>query len=232
MASVPLRFLAPQDDDIAALRIYESPLETGSFSMIERVTSIGTYPNYIDEYTTTLASNVNDWFAIAWEDAAGVVGDMSIPVQGATQTLVFMLVDRVKLRDSSLDERIVAQEAEAAISSYYNVMNPFDVDPATVSPKIMSGLTMLTLARAMLTRLFTTATTANKWAAGILSMDTSATKGTTQAATIQKLIDIANTELGLNYSVILLMEEISVGGTPGFKTLKVDDVSRTMIELG
>lgn len=232
MASVPLRFLAPQDDDIAALRIYESPTEAGAFTMIERTTAIGTFPNYINEYITTFASNVSDWFAIAWEDTAGVIGDMSIPIQGSTQTLVFMIVDRVKLRDSSLDERIVAQEAEAAISSYFNVLNPFDVDPATVSPRVMSGLTMLTLARAMLTRLFTSTTTANKWAAGILSMDTSATKTTTQADTIQKLIDIANRELGLNYSVILLVEEIGTGGDLGLKTLKVDDVSRTMIELG
>lgn len=229
---MPLRFLAPQDENIVALRIYESPTQTGTFTMIERVTSVGTYPDYIDRYTTTLATSLSDWFAIAWEDSDGVLGDMSIPIQGGNDTLVFLLVDRVKLRDASLDERIVAQEAEAAISDYYNVINPFDIDPSSVSPKIMSGLTMLTLARAMLTRLFTTATTANKWAAGIVSMDTSATKTTTQADTIEKLIELANTELGRNYSVILQMEELSVAGASGLKTLKVDDVSRTMIELG
>lgn len=231
MATVPLKFLAPQDDNIAALRIYEAPSKDGSFVMIERVTAVGTYPNYIDEYETTLATNANDWFAIAWEDAGGALGDMSIPVQGGTNTLVQLLVDRVKLRDASLDERVVAQEAEAAISKFFNVMNPFDIDPATVSPKVMSGLTMLTLARAMLTRLFTTATTANKWQAGIVSMDQSAVKTTTQAATIEKLIELANEELGTNFSVIFQIEELAVAGASGLKTLVVDDVSRTMIEV-
>lgn len=233
MASVPLDFIPPSDPNIAALRIYEAPAQSGPFTMIERTTLIGTAPNYITRYTTDLAVSSTGWFAIAWEDDSGLVGEMSQAIQGGTSTLVQRLIDRVALRDASLDERIVAQEAEAVISDYFGVLDPYTIDPATVSPKIMSGLTMLAMARSMIARtLTTTASSADKWTAGIVSMDKSTSSGSSSnvADTIEKLLDLANKQLGRNYSVILLMEEIAVADGR-YAQLVAADLSRSIIEV-
>lgn len=230
MASVPLNFLPPQADNIVALHIYEAGAKDGPYVEIERTTAVGTYPNYISDYTTTFATSTGDWFAIAWEDDAGNVGEMSAGVLGGSSSLTQKIVDRVALRDASLDERVVAQEADAVISDYFGVLDPYTIDPATVSPAVISGLTMLTMARAMIAKTLTSSSTANKWAAGIVSMDNSTTSGSSNpTATIEKLIDLANKQLGRNYSVILLMEEIEVAG--GVKQIVAADVSRSIIEV-
>jgi hypothetical protein len=46
---------------------------------------------------------------------------------------------------------------------------------------------------------------------------------------IDKMIELANRELGRNYSRVLLMNELSVAG--GLRQLKSYDVSRAIIEL-
>lgn len=232
MAVVPLKFIPPSEDNIVALRIYEGVSNQGPFNQIERVTSIGTYPNYIDEHETTLAASGTDWFTIAWEDSAGYVGPMSQAVQGGTDTLVGILVARIMLRDSTINEIIAAQEAEAAISEYFGVDDPFSVSPSSVSPRILSGLTSLALARSYITKAIISTSTANaKWTAGIVSMDNSSTSSssTNLAATVKSLLDMANRDLGRNYSVILLMEEITVAG--GFKQIVAADLSRAIVEI-
>lgn len=227
MAKLNLDFLPPTDPDIVKLHIYESPTQTGSFSEIEFATAVGTYPNYISRYTVQNAASVTDWFSIAWEDANGVVSPLSEPIQGGTTTLVQILIDRLMLRDASLNENIIAQEAESAISEYFNVDDPLTIDPTTVSPRILSGLTFMALARAYIARMVT-ASQANKWAAGIVSMDTS-TGTKTSWDNIDRLIEMANRELGRNYSTILFLKEISVAN--GMLTLKSVDVSRSIIEI-
>lgn len=227
VAKLILDFLPPTDPDIVKLHVYESLTQTGSYAEIEFTTSVGTYPNYISRYIVQNAGSVTHWFAIAWEDAAGIVSDLSEPIQGGTTTLVQILINRLMLRDSSLNENIVAQEAEASISEYFGVDDPLSVDPA-VSPRVLSGLTFMALARVYIARMVT-ASQANKWAAGIVSMDTSS--GTNISwDNIDRLIAMANKELGRNYSAILLLEEVKVaGGT--MQQLKVHDASRMMIEL-
>src|SRR5215831_20111161 len=133
--SVSLEFIPPDEPDLKALHVYESPTSTGTFNSIDSTASIGAYPNWITRYTTALATAITDWFAIAWENTAGVVGELSAPLQGGSTTLVSELVNRVLLRDPTLNHIIVGQEAETAIAEYYNVSNPYSIDMSTVTPR-------------------------------------------------------------------------------------------------
>lgn len=228
MASVPLRFTPPEIENVVKLKIWESPTIDGTYSVIEEVTGVGSYPEYISHYTTALATSKNYWFAISWVDDKGADSDLSQPMQGSTETLVGKIVTRVMQRDASVSVNIATQEAEAAISKYFNVIDPFSVNPATVSPSVLSGLVNLTLVRSYLTRIITASGSSSKWVAGIVSMDDSSnTKG--QVANIEALLRLANADLGLQYSVVLLMKEITVAG--GYKRLVASDLSRSIIEL-
>lgn len=222
-----LDFQPPAEPDIIALRVYEAASPNGVFSQIDRTTAVGSYPNYITRYVTPSANVRTDYFAIAWENSAGEVSEMSAPVQGGTTTLVSQIMNRMMLRDPSLNEIIATQEAEAAISDYYGVVDPFTVDPSTVSPKILSGLTNLALARSYMTTLVTSSQ-ANKWAAGIVSMDTSSSAGKS-VDLAKQLLELANNDLGRSFSYVMLMEEISVAG--GFRRLAGVDLTRSIIEI-
>lgn len=229
MASVTLEFLTPTDTDIVALHIYESNAAGGSFTEIETVTAIGTFPNYISTYTTNLAQSATDWFSIAWENAGGVVSPLSQPVQGGTSSLVGIVTDRVMLRDPSLNQNVVEQEAEYAIGEYFNTTTPFSVDVASVSLKTMRGLVTLTLVRSYLSRLITN-TQANKWTAGLVSMDTSSGSQTASDKVLDRLLKMANADLNRNYSAVLLAKELNVAGA--FKqTISDFDVSRGIISV-
>lgn len=214
--SVALEFIPPDEPDLLALHVYESPTSTGTFVEIDSTQTIGAYPNWITRYTTALATSIYDWFAIAWENTANVTGDLSAPLQGGSTTLVSEVVNRVLLRDPSLNHIIVGQEAETAISEYFNVADPYTIDLVTVTPREMSGLTYFTMARSYISRIVTTAVSgSNKWTSGLVSMD--AGTGATKAAwdDIDRLLKAAGIELNRNYSVILLAEEIGVAG--GYK---------------
>lgn len=225
MASAPLSFLPPTDEDIVALRIHEAPTVDGPFVQIERTTAVGTYPNYIDHYTTALAASASNWFSIQWEDSKGALSDLSVAVKGGTETLVHRVTSRVLLRDGTLNEVVVSQEAEAVIQDYFG-LDPYSIDPTTVSYSILSGLVMLTMARSYLMVLYASGS-GMKFTAGLISLDTtSAAKRSLDD--IQKYINAANTALGRTYSAVLLMKEIEVGG--GLKQLVDVDVSRLIVE--
>lgn len=229
MASVPLRFTPPEIEDVVSMKVYESPTMGGTYLEIEEVTGVGTFPGYISHYTTDQATSRNYWFAISWVDSKGAESDLSAPIQGGEETLVGKIVTRVMQRDVSVSVNIATQEAEAAISKYFNVLDAFSVDPATVSPSVLSGLVNLTLVRSYLTRIITASGSSSKWVAGIVSMDDSSqTKG--QVANIEALLRLANADLGLQYSVVFLMKEITVAG--GYKRLTGVDLSRGIFELG
>jgi hypothetical protein len=226
MASVELQFLPPDTEDIITLHVEEAPAPGGPFVEIQSFPA-GTYPDYIYSAVVTNATSADDWFRIRWEDDAGGMTPYSDPVQGGTTTVVSQVMDRVILRDPAIDPLVAGQEAEAAICMVYGVDDPYSVDPTTVNAKELSGLTMLTLARCYVITLVSQGTTA-KWQAGLVSMDhSSSTKQAWDA--IEKMIEYANRELGINYSAVLLMNEITVGG--GYKQLKSWDVSRLLIEL-
>jgi hypothetical protein len=227
MASVPLRFIPPADPGFVTLEIYEAPTKEGSFSLIESVAA-GSYPNYIDHYTTDDAVSGTDWFAIRWVDDKGAVTEMSAPLQGGTETLVGIIVQRMLLRDSLLNENIAAQEAEAAISDYFGVTDPSTIDPSTVSPKILEGLTLLALSWSY-TLNMSASSSVQKFTAGLVSLDSGSSSAVRSQSSIDALLKLANRLLGTNFSTILQMKELKVSS--GYTQLVAVDLSRTMIEI-
>jgi hypothetical protein len=228
MASVFLDFIAPNGTpDLTKLHIFESPSKDGAYTLIETVTAIGTQGNYISSYTTDDATSATDWFVIQWEDSKGAKTPFSAAVQGGTRSLVSEIVARMLLRDSALNEAIAVQEAEAAVSDYFNILDPYSIDPSTVSPRILSGLMNLALARTYISRVITTSDK-SKWVAGLVSLDTSSGQGLT-AASVKALIDLANRDLGRSFSIKLLLEEIEVAG--GFRQIVGWDITRSIIEV-
>src|SRR5262245_35971053 len=103
MASVRLDFTPPGIPDVIELHVEEAPDSGGPFVQIDTADS-GTYPNYISSYTTQLATSTTYWFRIRWETLQGVFTPYSAPLQGGTKTLVQEIVDRVMLRNPSLNE--------------------------------------------------------------------------------------------------------------------------------
>lgn len=226
MASVPLKFIPPDEPGWTTLHILESPTQLGTYTEIESVPS-GT-PNYIDSYTTDQATAVDNWFAIFWTDAKGAKTETSAGVQGGTETLVGVLVQRMLLRDPTINENIAAQEAEAAISSYFVVDDPSTIDASTVNPKILQGLTLLAMAWGY-TVTQATSGTVQKFTAGLVSLDTGST-ATKTTANIDQLLKLANNLLGRNFSMIMRLKEITVAGVTT-SLISTVDLSRTMIEI-
>jgi len=206
MATVRLDFVPPSQAGMVALRIEESSAQDGSFAEIERATAIGAYPNYISDYTTNLAVRENDWFRIRWEDENGAFSPYSGAIQGGTKTLVQEIVDRTLLRNPSLNEIIVTQEAQAAIASYYNTNDPNSILVTDATQVEMRGLTNMTLARSLVATTLATGGSVSGFTAGLVSIKSGATS-TDPTKAIEALIKAANDDLGGNYSIILLMSE-------------------------
>jgi len=218
MASVPLDFTPPIEPDITELHIEEASSKDGPFNEIETVTAVGAYPDYISRYTTSLATALNDWFRIRWKDSKGAYTPYSEPLQGGTTTLVQQIVNRVMLRDPMADENVALQEAEAVISDVFRVDDPYTIDPATVTPKQKSGITFLTLARTYLSSIVTSiaAGTSDSYTAGLVSQSAgtaSQSEISKGLSNIEQLIEWANRDLGLSFSVVMLLEEIEVAGS-------------------
>jgi len=229
MASVYLNFVPPNDvRDLVKLHIYEAPAQAGPFSSIEVVTSIGSPGAYITDYTTTQALSATDWFAIQWENSKGAFSDMSSAIQGGTTSVVSEVVERVLLRDPTLNEQIVAQEAAAVVEGYCGTVTP---DMSTLNYNELSGLTLLTMARCYLVRVASGSGTSASWTAGLLTEKQSTTTATQTLKSIEDLIRVANTWLGRTYTVVALMKEVSVAGGYTSRLTGVD-ISRSLIELG
>lgn len=229
MPSVFLSFIPPDREGFVKLHIYEASSADVNVAAqeIEVVTPVGTWPDYITEYSTSNALSPSHWFSIQWEDDKGVLSDMSDRLQGNSETLVGIITDRVMLRDPAFNRTVVAQEAEAAICTYFNVTDPFSIDPSIVSPKVISGLTYLTMARSYIARIFSTSTAAS-WTAGLVSMKSQSGSAITLDS-VQDLLKFANADLGRSFSYVLLMKEIEVGG--GFKRVAGIDLTRTLVEI-
>lgn len=228
--SVALEFIPPDEPDLFALHVYESPDMAGPFSEIDVTQAVGTYPNYITRYTTQAATAITDWFAIAWENTANVVGELSASMQGGTSTLVSEIVNRVMLRDSTLNPIIVGQEAEIAVAEYFSTNDPLSISPDQASPQVMGGLTYYTMARSYISSAVSSSTTTGgKWVAGLVSLDTSSSSKSSVWDNIENLLRAANRELGKSYSLKLLLAEIEVAG--GYKQIVAADLSRMIIEV-
>lgn len=207
MADVPLNFIPPGEEGVTALLIYESGAQAGPFVPIETVTAVGTYPDYITEYMTSAATAADDWFTISWL-INGIETEMSQPIKGGTTTLVQKIIDRVRDRDRFLSERVVAQEAEAAIQQAFgDNVDPYDSAlVASTSYRKLMGLVYLTMARSyVFGPLAQGSSSVESATMGLVSIKESSS--TTDEKAIQKLLDLANAELGLSTSYVMLMED-------------------------
>lgn len=206
---VPLRFTPPESDDIALLHIWEGSTPTGPFLEID-VTSAGIYPDYIREYVTTQAVMLSDWFAIQWEDNAGVRGNLSAPMQGGTTSLIGELVERVLLRSPDLDENLILQEAEATVSYIYNTPDPYSIDIDTVNRLWLTELANLAYVSASYVTFIDIGANTISYSAGMLSESSGANIKDTLDS-LERLEKRALKRLGIGGSIIASIHERSRG---------------------
>jgi|SRR5215471_2144627 len=211
--SVRLDFTPPTIPDVKTLHVEEAPNSTGPFVEIDSTTAVGTYPNYISYYTTQSATDLNYWFRIRWETSEGVFTPYSGSLQGGTKTLVQEIVDRVMLRNPNLNEVIVTQEAQAVVSEVMGTQDPNSLPVSAATYVQLRGMTNLTLARSLIATYLASGGTVSKFTAGLVSLQTGSTTADPTKA-IEALIKAANDDLGLYYSVVLLMADVesTLGG--------------------
>lgn len=226
--SVFLRFTAPDREDLVKLRIFESVAAEGPWTnVIEEVTGVdlGTYPDYISQYTTNLAASKTNWFSIQWEDDKGAVTEISNPVQGGTSTLVGEIIALVGERDITLDDQVVRQETEFAIETY------FGSDPylaTTDSYRVKVGLARLVQARSMMSTLATASGTNSGWTAGLVSMK-SGTSASTSENLIRWLLEEAANGLGLSVARVAQMAQMVIAG--GLSTYNGNGTAPVLVEV-
>lgn len=228
MASVILDFI-PQPG-YTKLHIFEAPTEGAApGGLIETVVIDPASPP--TRYTTNLAGSSTDWFSIQWEDDKGGLSPLSDPVQGGTFTVVNDLINRVLLRDSSLDEQIVAQTAEWVVSRVLGVNDPYAVDPSTVTIDQMEGMTLLTLARSHIHTMVASASSSASYTAGLVSQKSEAGGSKNTRDLIEWLLGQANDLLGLRFNVVMLMPEIDPTGMGSTTSIEWDH-SRLLLGVG
>lgn len=241
MASVHLRFTAPPREGLAFLHIYESVNPTGPWTEIEVVAApaIGSYPDYISEYSTDQAVSGLDYFAIQWEDDKGALTEISNGVQGGTDSFVSEIIDLVYERDTSLDKQVVRQETEVAVEDFFG-RDPYTVDGSKVNYRTKVGLARLVQARTLVNVAVAqaassaVATSAGGWTAGLVSMKGASSSevaktASANSALIRWLLEEASRALGLNFSRIAQMAGIEIAG--GFSEIVSADISRLQIEV-
>jgi len=211
MASVRLDFTPPTIENVTKLHIEESVSKDGPFGEIETVTQVGTYGNYISNYTTKVANDPLDWFRIRWETSDGVFTPYSGPLQGGTKTLVQEIVDRTLLRNPSLNEIIVTQEAQAVISEQFPGEDPNEVMVQDSNYVQIRGMTNMTLARSLIATSLASGGSVSKFTAGLVSLQAGTTSADPTKA-IEALIKAANEDLGTGASYILLMSTVDPNG--------------------
>jgi hypothetical protein len=227
-ASVFLNFTPPDREDLTKLHIFESTDPAGPWTEIEVVTAIGEYPNYISSYTTELASSAINWFSIQWEDSKGAKTDQSNSIQGGTETLVGEIVDRVLVRDGTLDEQVVLAETEALLERYFG-QDPYTVDPNSVGYATKNSLAKMVQAKSMYSKFVTSSSTSGGWTAGLVSMKSSSGDATAIMDVIDALMKEAARELGVGVSIVAQMMEIPIAG--GMSRIVSADISRLLIEV-
>jgi hypothetical protein len=222
-----LDFTPPMEPDMAKLHILEAVASDGPFNEIDEVTAIGVYPDYISYYTTNNATAVDRWFAIQWETAAGVLGDISAAVQGGTITYVAEVVNRVMLRMPDADENIITQEASAVVEEILHV-DPFDPVTANVKYKTWNGMALLTMARVQLSTYAAQSSTSNSFTAGLVSMK-SDSSNKLDLKGIRDLMEEAGRLLGFSTARIVQMVVPEIAG--GLSQIVMADISRLQIDV-
>lgn len=233
MASVHLNFYPPERPGFVKLYIYEASSADASdpLNLIETVTDIGVYPDYINGYSTDNASLIDDWFAIQFEDSAGAKTDISDRMAGRTATLVGLLVTRVMLSNPDLNENVVGQAAEYVVSIVMRTETPYDPSlPNTVTYRQLEGMTLLTQARAEIRSLIaSTSLSGGSFTAGLVSMKSSGSQ-TGSTDLIDYLQKEASRILNLNPSRV---GQICVGEIAGGLSQRrsIDESRLLMIEI-
>jgi hypothetical protein len=129
---------------------------------------------------------------------------LSAPIKGDTTTLVGELVKRVMLRDASLDENLVLQEAEATVSWIYRVDDPYSIDINTVSPLWLNELANLSLVSVMYLNL-TQSSYYQSYTAGLIS-ETSAVNTQNATKSIENMEKRALRRLGIGGSILAAID--------------------------
>lgn len=228
MASVILDFLPLTG--YTKLHIFESATLGGApGALLETVVVDPNNPP--TKYTTSLAASNVSWFSIQWEDDKGGKSPLSDPVQGGTFSLVSKIVNRVLLRDPSLDELVVTETAEWVITKVMRVTNPYDVDPDTATMDQIEAMTLLTLARSHIQSVISSASSGESYTAGLVSQksDTGKTQQNLKDL-IKYLTAEANSLLGWNFSIVMLLEDIDPTGTGNISTISYDH-SRLLLDV-
>lgn len=229
MPRVVLNINPYQAPGAASVQVYESATPEGPWTLIDTLAA-GEYPNYLTRVDTNLAASAADWFAVQWIAADGAdLTPLSPSMRAQSSSLVQMLVDRVRQRDSSLDEDVVTQEAEGAIETFLG-KNPYEADfyldlPSSERYSTLNGLTYLIMARSMIDRLIKTSSV-TKATIGLVSMQSGDTS--TSVKNIEALIDLANGLLNKSYSLVMLLEDIQIGNSIQGVTWR--DQSRLVLE--
>lgn len=225
--AVHLNFVPPNRDGLTKLLIYEAATSDPDDPavLIETVTEIGDYPDYISEYTTALASSLTSWFSIRWEDAKGAQTSISERIQGSTQTLVGKLVGRVLLSNPSLREAVVVQSAEYVISTYMNTQNPYD-STLTASYRQLEGMTLITQARAEMRSLIENTVDEADFTAGLVAMKAQINT-TDRVGLISELLKEGLRVLGLGIGIVAQMETLEIA--QGFAVRCIPDQSRLLL---
>jgi hypothetical protein len=222
--SVHLDFIPPNEPDLATLKIYEASAKDGPWTLIESVVEIGEYGSYISEYTTALATSATHWFSIEWFDSKGASFGQSQGVQGGVESLVSEIVDRVMLRDSSINELVAGQEAEALVEDIFSTDDPLSVLASDATGKQITGLTLLTIVRSKIYALSNSSSTS--YTAGLVAQ--SGGSNSAKLSDLQALVDEANQLLGISFpGVIMQMQEICVAGG----TASLPDQSRLLVDI-
>jgi hypothetical protein len=204
---IPLTFVPPDVENLASMRIWESSTANGPFSLIETVAAIGSYPTYIDNYTTVFAASATDWFALTWVDNKGAETELTQAIQGGVQTLVAEITQRCLQRMPRLSLQVVTQEAEGSIQVYMGEdTDPYDptlYDDTSYRQK--NGLTYMTIARTLMGEMLMTSAV-QQAQMGLISFKSANT--TQLLKNIQELIRLAESDLGISGSRVLDMERI------------------------
>jgi hypothetical protein len=224
--SISLQFVSPDNDNLAALKIWEAPSQDGPFDVIETVTDIGIWPNYIDEYTSANVVNpISDWFAISWVDDKGAETEISAAIQGGTSTAVWKLVQRLLQREPSIDERVAVQVAEYVISVAKHTEDPYD-PTLTFTYRQWEGMTLLAQARAAIQSF--ASGESESYTAGLVSQKS--TSGGTDKDKITWLLQQANALLGISMNWIMLLEDVDPMGLGTVSTIGIDQ-SRLLLSI-
>jgi hypothetical protein len=224
MAAVRLDFVPPADPDLVELRIYEAAAKEGPYTLIESVTAIGEFPGYISTYTTALASSEDDWFAVDWYDAKGGNYGISEGIKGGVQTLLGEIVQRVMIRDPTINENVIYDEAEAVLEGFLPAGTDVqDAQIETTNARERSGLTLLTQARCYL---YDLSEGGQKYTVGLVSQEI---KDARSLQSVKEMLRMAENMMGLSYTTILQMATLEIGESNG--QLMGIDRTRLLIEL-